>query len=75
MPVFLDHQWQLAASLPLMKSILTSLAKRGLMLFQLAAAMSAADAAIQKKIYGSDHRLDLALHTTAMIFKVRKWNI
>ena len=45
------------------------------MLFQLAAAMSAADAAIQKKIYGSDHRLDLALHTTAMIFKVRKWNI
>ena len=37
------------------------------MLFQLAAAISAADAAIQKKIYRSVHRLELALHKIAMI--------
>ena len=28
--------------------------------------MSAADAAIQKKIYGSGHHLNLVLHTTAL---------
>ena len=29
--------------------------------------MSPTDAAIQKKIYGSDHRLNLASRTTALI--------
>ena len=41
------------ASLPLMKSVLTPLTKSVLMPLRLSAAMAAADAAIQKKIYGS----------------------
>ena len=47
------------AGLPLMKSVFTPLAKSVLILLGLLARMSAADAAIQKKIYGSD--------TTALI--------
>ena len=39
--------------LPLMKSVLTPLAKSVLLPFELTAAMAAKDAAIQKKIYGS----------------------
>ena len=43
----------MTAGLPLMESVLTTLAKSGLLLIALSAGMSAADAAIQKKIYGS----------------------
>ena len=39
--------------LPLMKRVLTPLAKSVLLLLGLSAGMSVADAAIQKKIYGS----------------------
>ena len=45
----------IAASLPLMKSKLNPLAKNILIPLGLSAGMSAADAAIQKKIYGSSH--------------------
>ena len=41
------------AGLPLMKSVLTPLSKSVLIQLRLSAGMSAADAAIQKKIYGS----------------------
>ena len=57
----------MVAGLPLMKSVLTPLAKSVMILLQLSAGMSAADAAVQKKIYGSGHPSDLALHTTALI--------
>ena len=40
----------MTASLPLMKNVFASLAKNVLLLFGLLAGMSAADAAIQKKI-------------------------
>ena len=43
----------MTAELPLMKNVLTPLAKNILLPFGLSAGMSAADAAIQKKIYGS----------------------
>ena len=43
----------MTASLPLMKSVLTLLAKTVMMLLGLSAAISATDAAIQNKIYGS----------------------
>ena len=49
----------MTAGLPLMKSVLTPLAKSLLILLGLLAGMSAADAAIQKKFYG--------LETTALI--------
>ena len=42
-----------AAGLPLMKNLLTPLAKNVLLPFGLSAGMSAVDAAILKKIYGS----------------------
>ena len=41
----------MTAGLRLMKRVLTPLAKNVLLLFALSAGMSAADAAIQKKIY------------------------
>ena len=43
----------MTAGLPLMKNVLTPLAKNILLPFGLSAGMSAADAAIQKEIYGS----------------------
>ena len=43
----------MTASLPLIKNVLTQLAKHVLFPLELSAGMSAADAAIQKKIYGS----------------------
>ena len=49
----------MTAGLPLMKSVLTLLAKSVLLPLGFSAGMSAADAAIQKKLYGSD--------TTALI--------
>ena len=53
-----------AAVLPLMKSVLTLLAKSVLLPFGLSAAMSATDSAIHKKIYGSG--------TTALITSNKK---
>ena len=50
-----------------MKIVLTPLAKSVLLLFGLSAAMSATDAAIQKKIYRSGCPLDLASRTTVLI--------
>ena len=50
-----------------MKRVHMPLAKSVLMSLGLTAAMSATDTFIQKKIYGSDCLLDLALHTTALI--------
>ena len=50
----------MAAGLLLMKSVLTPLAKTVLIILRLSAGMSAVDAAIQKKICGSGHSLDLA---------------
>ena len=43
----------MTAGLPLMKSVLTPLAKSVLLPLTLSAGMSAADAAIQRKMYGS----------------------
>ena len=51
----------MTAGLPLMKSVLTPLAKNVLLPFGLSAAVSATDAAIQKKIYGPGCPSDLAL--------------
>ena len=53
--------------LPLIKTELTSLAKSVLIPLALSAGMSAADAAIRKKLYGSDCPSDLALLKTALI--------
>ena len=49
-----------------MQSVLIPLAKRVLFPLGLSKGMSAADAPIQKKIYGSGHHLNLALRTTAL---------
>ena len=43
----------MAAGLPLMKSVLTPLAKRIFILLGLSAEMSAADKATQERMYGS----------------------
>ena len=43
----------MTAGLPLMKSVLTPLTKRFLLLLGLSTGMLAADVAIQKKVYGS----------------------
>ena len=45
----------ITTGLPSMKSVLTPLAENVLLLFRLSAGMSAADAAIEKKINGSGH--------------------
>ena len=57
----------ITAGFPLMKSVLTSLAKSVLLLSGLSAAMSARDAAIQKKIYRSCYPSDLASRTAVLI--------
>ena len=57
----------MTTGLPLMKSVPTPLAKSVLLPLGLSAGMPAADAAIQKKVYGSGHPSDLASHTTALI--------
>ena len=44
----------MTAGLPLMKSVLTTLPKNVLLPLGLSTGMSAGDAAIQKKIYGSE---------------------
>ena len=53
--------------LPLMKSILTPLPKRILIPLGLSAGMSVVNAAVQKKIDGSDRSSDKALRITALI--------
>ena len=57
----------ITVSLPLMKNVLTPSAKSALTPLALSAEMSASDAGIQKKIYGSGHPSDFALHTLALI--------
>ena len=57
----------MTAGLPLMKSVITLLAKSVLIPLGLSAGMSAADAAIQKKFYESGRPSNLALRTTALI--------
>ena len=57
----------ITAGLPLMKSLLRPLAKNVFLPIGLSAAMSATDAAIQKKIPGSGRPSDLASRTTALI--------
>ena len=56
----------MTAGLPLMKTLLSPIAKNVLLTFGLSVGMSAADGAIQKKIYGSGPPLDLALRTTTL---------
>ena len=65
----------MTTGLPLMKSVPTPLAKSVLLPLGLSAGMPAADAAIQKKVYGSGHPSDLASHTTALIIQMKKWKI
>ena len=55
------------ADFPLMKNVLIPLGKNVLLPFGLSAGVSAADAVIQKKIYGSGCPSDLASRTTALI--------
>ena len=50
-----------------MKSVLTPFAKSVLISLSLSSGISAADAAIQKKIYGSSHPLKVASRTVALI--------
>ena len=55
-----------------MESVLTPLAKSVLIPLGLSWGMSLADAAIQNKIYGSGHRLNLVSRTTALIISNEK---
>ena len=65
---FLHFLWPLmTVGLLLIKNVLTLLAKSVLISLGLLSGMSAADAAIQKKIYGSDRPSDLASRTTPLI--------
>ena len=64
----------MTAGLPLMKSVLTPLAKSVLIPLGLLAEMSAADAAIQKRIYGSGRPSDLASRTIALIISNEEMN-
>ena len=57
----------LKTGLPLIKNVITPLAKSVLIPLELTAAASAADAAIHKKILGSGHHSSSALHNTTLI--------
>ena len=57
----------ITAGLPLIKSVLIQLAKSFLLPLGLLVGMSAANAAIQRKIYGSGRLLNLASRTTTSI--------
>ena len=57
----------MTAGLPLIKSVFTPLAKSVLLSLGLSEGISAADAAVQRKIHGSSRRLNLASRTTALI--------
>ena len=73
---FLHFLRQLMTSVsPLMKSVLTHLAKNVLLPFRLSVGISAADAVIQKKNYGSGRRSDLSSRTTALIISNVKMKI
>ena len=63
----------MTAGLPLMKNVFPPTAKNVLLPFGLLAGISAANAAIQNKIYGSGHPLNVALRTTTLIFQMKKW--
>ena len=56
----------MTAGFPLMKNVLIPLANSCLLPLGLSAGMSAADVAVQKKIYESGSPLDLASRTTAL---------
>ena len=62
----------MTTGLPLMKSVLTPLAKSILVPLGLSGVMSAVDAAIQKKIYGSGCHSDLASRTAALTISNKK---
>ena len=73
---FLHFLRQLMTSVsPLMKSVLTHLAKNVLLPFRLSVGISAADAVIQKKNYGSGCPSDLSSRTTALIISNVKMKI
>ena len=57
-----------------MKNLLKPLAVSVLIQLGLTAAASATDATIHKKIFGSGHLSDLALHTRALIILNEKMN-
>ena len=57
----------MTAGLLLMKNVLIPLAESVSVSLALSAGISAADEAIQKKIYESSYSLDLALYTTPLI--------
>ena len=57
----------MTAGLPLMKSVDTPIAKSVLLPLELSAGMSAADAAIQREIYGS--------RITALLISNKKWKM
>ena len=57
----------MTAGLLLMKNVLIPLAESVSVSLALSAGISAADAAIQKKIYESSYSLDLTLYTTPLI--------
>ena len=60
------------AALPLMKNVLTPLAKSVLMLLALTKAVSATDTSIQKKTFGWGRPSDLAPRTTTLIISNKK---
>ena len=62
----------MTAGLPLMKSVLTPLAKSVMLPFGLSAAIPAADAAIQKAIYGSGRTLIISNKEVEDIMKIVK---
>ena len=62
----------MTVALPLLKSVLAPLAKTVLISLGESAGISAANAAIQKKIYRLDHPLELASRTTALIISTEE---
>ena len=64
----------MTAGMPLLKNVVTPLAKSFLIPLGLTAAASATDAAIQKKTFGSGHPLDLAPRMTALMISNEELN-
>ena len=62
----------MTVALPLLKSVLAPLAKTVLISLGESAGISAANAAIQKKIYRLGHPLELASRTTALIISTEE---
>ena len=66
----------ITAGIPLIRNVLTPLAKNLLLQLGLLVRKLAADVAIQKKSYGSGHLSDLASRTTALIISSEEtWDI